>query len=117
MNRLIPKNISPQELDRWIKDKLSSPFFIDVREIHEINFAPFSFEVLHLPLSQMNVWSDTILIKLPKDRPLIIICHAGIRSMSFAIWLLEQSFEYEIWNLKGGIDAWSKDVDTSIPRY
>ena len=32
-------------------------------------------------------------------------------------WLIEQGREGEVWNLEGGIDAWSVQVDPSVPRY
>ena len=41
----------------------------------------------------------------------------GVRSLDFGIWLLEQGITKSVWNLVGGIDAWSTDVDQSIPRY
>src|ERR1700733_13581239 len=56
------------------------------------------------------------LLKLSKDTPLIVYCHHGVRSMQAAGFFLNQGFTTVI-NLAGGIDAWSQEVDSAIPRY
>ena len=118
MKHNTPLNISPRELNTILEDDASErPFIVDVREEHEIAIASFSFKVLHLPLSEVANWSAQISELLPQDQPVIVVCHAGVRSMNFGIWLLEQGITKSVWNLAGGIDAWSIDVDQSIPRY
>ena len=118
MNQNIPLNISPEELNKILEDDSSEkPFIIDVREDNEIAIASFSFSVLHLPLSKAPNWSAKIGKLLPKDQPIVVVCHAGVRSLNFGIWVLEKGISRRVWNLVGGIDAWSKDVDPSIPRY
>ena len=47
----------------------------------------------------------------------MVLCHAGIRSLHFGQWLLEQEWGLDVWNLDGGIDAWSLQVDPTTPRY
>ena len=118
MNQQIPLNISPKELKKILEDDFSKkPLIIDVREDNEIAIASFSFSVLHLPLSQAANWSGNIVELLPNDKPIVVVCHAGVRSLNFGIWLLEQEITKSVWNLVGGIDAWSTDVDQSVPRY
>jgi len=118
MNKQIPLNISPKELNKILEDDSSEkPFIVDVREDNEIAIASFSFSVLHLPLSKAAQWSGNIEELLPKNQPIVVACHAGVRSLNFGIWLLEQRINKRVWNLVGGIDAWSKDVDQSVPRY
>ena len=118
MNHHIPLNISPKELNKMLEDDSSEkPFIVDVREDNEIAIASFSFSVLHLPLSKAENWSENIEELLPKDQPIVVVCHAGVRSLNFGIWLLEQGITKSVWNLVGGIDAWSVDVDQSVPRY
>ena len=118
MNQNIPLNISPKELNKILEDDSSEkPFIVDVREDHEIAMASFSFSVLHLPLSKAENWSAKIGEMLPRDKTVVVICHAGVRSLNFGIWLLEQGNIKSVWNLVGGIDAWSTDVDQSVPRY
>ena len=118
MNQHIPLNISPKELHKILEDESSEkPFIVDVREDNEIVIASFSFSVLHLPLSKAANWSGNIEEMLPKDQPILVVCHAGVRSLNFGIWLLEKGITKRVWNLVGGIDAWSTDVDQSVPRY
>ena len=118
MNQQIPLNISPKELNKMFEDdSVNDPFIVDVREDNEIAIASFTFSVLHLPLSKADNWVGQIKELLPKDQPIVVICHAGVRSLNFGIWLLEQGIIERVWNLEGGIDAWSKQVDNSIARY
>lgn len=56
------------------------------------------------------------MMALPKDTPLVFHCHHGHRSFQAAIRFLEQGFT-KVYNVVGGIDAWSQQVDPSIPRY
>jgi len=56
------------------------------------------------------------LMALPKDAMIVMYCHHGIRSMQAAGQLLEAGFR-NVFNLEGGIDAWSDQVDASVPRY
>ena len=114
----VPLNISPKELNKILEDDFSEkPFIVDVREDDEIAIASFSFSVLHLPLSKAANWSGKIGELLPKDQPIVVVCHAGVRSLNFGIWLLEQGVSKRVLNLVGGIDAWSRDVDDCVPRY
>ena len=118
MNQNIPLKISPKELNKILEgDSSDKPLIVDVREDNEIAIASFSFSVLHLPLSKAANWSVKITELLPRDQPIVVVCHAGVRSLNFGIWLLEQRIVKSVWNLVGGIDAWSTDVDQSVPRY
>jgi monothiol glutaredoxin len=53
---------------------------------------------------------------LPKDRALVFYCHTGQRSQAAAEHFRLQGFT-SVYNLAGGVDAWSRDVDSSVPRY
>ena len=118
MNQNVPFNISPKELNKILQDDSSEkPLIIDVREDNEIAIASFPCSVLHLPLSKAANWSSKIGELLPEDKPIVVVCHAGVRSLNFGIWLLEKGITKSVWNLVGGIDAWSSDVDQSVPRY
>ncbi len=117
MTESIPKNISPEALRDWLVKDQQKPVLIDVREENELAIAPFPEVVFHLPLSKSSIWIKTIQSQLQKKQPLVILCHAGIRSWHFGTWLLEQNWGLEVWNLEGGIDAWSMKVDPSVPRY
>jgi rhodanese-related sulfurtransferase len=54
--------------------------------------------------------------ELDRDRPIVVMCHAGVRSRHVAAFLIANGFEH-VFNLDGGVDAWSTDVDPKIPRY
>jgi monothiol glutaredoxin len=54
--------------------------------------------------------------ELPKDAPIVFHCHHGVRSRAAAAETIRRGFS-SVYNLEGGIDAWSQDVDPSVPRY
>ena len=54
--------------------------------------------------------------ELPKDRRLVFLCHHGVRRHSAAMAFVRLGFT-DVHNLVGGIDAWSAQVDPSVPRY
>ncbi|MCA9709724.1 MAG: Grx4 family monothiol glutaredoxin [Myxococcales bacterium] len=56
------------------------------------------------------------LMALPKDTKLVFYCHHGMRSFQAAQHFTQQGFR-NVFNLAGGIEAWSLDVDPSVPRY
>jgi monothiol glutaredoxin len=56
------------------------------------------------------------LIALDRDTPIVFQCHHGIRSQSAAAYFLGHGFR-RLYNLRGGIDAWSTQVDPSVPLY
>lgn len=56
------------------------------------------------------------LVGLDKATPLLFHCHHGGRSQNAAQQAIEQGFT-RVWNLAGGIEAWSREVDPSVPRY
>ncbi len=117
MKPQIPKNLSPLELRDWLVQEGTQPLLVDVREDQELAIAPFPFPVLHLPLSKFAVWAENLPLTLEKNQPVVILCHSGVRSLNFAHWLIEQHWSEDVWNLEGGIDAWSVNVDSDVPRY
>jgi len=117
MNQKFPRNLSPKELYEWLDKDLERPILIDVREDSELEIARFPSITFHMPLSKYENWKNTLLEKVALDQPVVVICHSGIRSWNFANWLIEQDPRYEVWNLEGGIDAWSLEIDQSLARY
>ena len=107
MNQQIPHNLSSKELDAWLQKDSFRPVLVDVREEQEIISLPFPLPVINLPLSKAAIWRDDLRESLPQNQPIVVICHAGIRSWNFGRWLLEQNWGYEVWNLEGGIEAWN----------
>ena len=72
---------------------------------------------MHLPLSESSRWIPSLDQQLDRQRDVVVLCHAGIRSWQFACWLIEAQGFTQVWNLNGGIDAWSVEVDPTVPRY
>jgi len=90
---------------------------VDVREDNELERARLAEPVLHLPLSRSQEWIGRIDELIDSQRPVAVLCHAGVRSWHFGCWLIQEHGHPQVWNIQGGIDAWSVAVDPSIPRY
>lgn len=107
--------IAVTELAALMTDPPTALQLIDVREPQEIELAAIpGFAVL--PLSQAAQWSNTIATQLDPTAPTYVLCHHGVRSAQMCHWLRSQGFE-NVTNIRGGIDAYSLEVDASIPRY
>ena len=117
MNKQMPRTNSCEDLKSWLLKDSRKPILIDVREDQELRHAAFPSEVVHLPLSQSDLWIKTLPRILSGNSSVVVICHSGIRSWNFATWLIQQGFADDVWNLEGGIDAWSVAIDSTIPRY
>lgn len=102
--------LSPREVHQRLQDE-QPPVLLDVREPDELHIAQLP-EAVHIPLRQLGENLD----RLSKEHPIIVLCHHGWRSQSAARELAARGFK-EVYNLKGGIDAWSTDVDPSVQRY
>ncbi len=93
----------------------SLPVVLDVREPWELQTAsvkPEGFELVTIPMREV----PARIAELPQDRPIACLCHHGMRSLQVANFLAQQGFA-EVVNLQGGIDAWSHELDASVPRY
>jgi rhodanese-related sulfurtransferase len=85
---------------------------IDVREPWE--FATTSVEgSLLMPMGEVASRAHQ---ELDPEERLVVMCHHGVRSMNVTVWLRNQGFE-NVQSLRGGIDAWSAEVDPKVPRY
>jgi adenylyltransferase/sulfurtransferase len=51
-----------------------------------------------------------------RQRPIVVYCHLGGRSLRVANWLLEQGFS-DVRSMQGGIDRWAETIDPALPRY
>ncbi|WP_254966852.1 rhodanese-like domain-containing protein [Cyanobium sp. CH-040] len=111
-----PLSISARELNDRLRQGETIQL-VDVREDRELSWARLPHPVLHLPLSRSAEWVAQLDQQLERDRPIAVLCHAGVRSWQFACWLVEQHGYEQVWNLQGGIDAWSVEVDPGVPRY
>ena len=88
------------------------PFeLIDVREPFEYEIARIGVAKL-IPLGEIAARKD----ELQREQPIVIHCHSGRRSAE-AVRLLQQGGFTNVYNLEGGIDAWSDQIDSSVPKY
>jgi monothiol glutaredoxin len=83
---------------------------IDVRPEHDRARAPF------VPAEAFDAASRARLESLPKQQPLAFLCHIGRSSMQVAEHFRQLGFS-EVYNVEGGIEAWSTRIDASVPRY
>lgn len=104
------KNLSAAEV-KAILDKGEEIKFIDVREKWEHDYSRIDGADL-VPLGTFVAHSHN----LDKDEKIIIYCHHGNRSFSACHYLVNNGFS-NVYNLDGGIDAWSLEVDSTVPRY
>jgi len=87
------------------------PKLLDVREGPE-------WECAHLPgtrpLTQELL--DEVIEGWDRAAPIVTICHHGVRSVSAAQYLAQQGFT-NVCSMKGGVDAWAREIDPALPRY
>ena len=102
--------ISATEAAELLKEKKVR--FIDVREPWE--FATAKIEGAELmPMGDMPSRAHQ---ELDPEERLVVLCHHGVRSLNTTVWLRNQGFE-QAQSLRGGIDAWSAEIDPKVPRY
>ncbi|MCT0201404.1 rhodanese-like domain-containing protein [Synechococcus sp. CS-603] len=111
-----PSSLRAQELQARLA-RGEALQLVDVREDAELVQANLGEGVIHLPLSRSQEWMSQIGLLLDRDREVVVFCHAGIRSWQFGCWLIETQGFDQVWNLQGGIDACSVEVDRSVARY
>jgi rhodanese-related sulfurtransferase len=85
---------------------------IDVREPWEMATARIEGS-LAMPMGDVPARAHQ---ELDPDERYLVVCHHGVRSMNVAFWLRGQGFE-QAQSVRGGIDAWSAEVDAGVARY
>jgi rhodanese-related sulfurtransferase len=106
------KQITPADLAAWLGDKgRAKPVLLDVREPWEIQTCKIAGSQ-HLPMGEVPARKD----ELDSAADVVVICHHGGRSMQVAMFLERNGFA-RVHNLAGGVDAWAKTVDPSMPVY
>ena len=103
-------SITVQELKQKL-DQGEKLVLIDVREPWGYNIAKISGAQL-IPLGTLASEYK----KLDPNAEIVMHCHMGMRSMDATQFLLQQGFK-NVKNLTGGINAWSQQIDPSVPRY
>ncbi|MGA7860834.1 MAG: rhodanese-like domain-containing protein [Thermoplasmata archaeon] len=105
------ESITTDDLATLLKRDPESIVLLDVREDNERAVASIE-PSRHIP---MNSVPDR-LVELPRDRRIIVFCHHGGRSYAVAGYLETEGFT-DVTNLTGGIDEWSRRIDSKVPRY
>jgi len=104
--------ITVQELKAKIDDKADF-YLIDVRE-------PSEFEIVRIPESHLipkqGFIDGSVLATLPQDKPIILHCKSGVRSAECLAILKSAGFA-DASHVAGGVVAWAKQIDTSLPVY
>ena len=96
-----------------------SPLLLDVREPWEFALAAIHVDglrTLHIPMNEIPGRLDEINAARGDAQPVVCICHHGMRSAQVVAFLERQGVE-GLYNLAGGVDAWSAQVDAAVPRY
>jgi monothiol glutaredoxin len=102
------KQLSVQQLAK--KLEAGEILLLDVRNAEDRACASIEAAV---PLDQEMIDK---LVEMPKDSELAFICHSGNSSLGAAEYFRKQGYT-SVHNVVGGIDAWSQEIDSSIPRY
>jgi rhodanese-related sulfurtransferase len=106
------KNLRASELSGLLAgDEATRPVVLDVRE-------PWEYAICHLPDS-VHIPMQSIparIDELDMQGPIVCVCHHGSRSLQVCQFLLRSGFQ-DVGNLTGGLDAWSREVDPSLPTY
>ena len=116
-------HVRPTQLQAWFEQLAASgdaapgcaPLVLDVREPWELQTASIhaqGFETLAVPMRSI----PEQVAALDRQRPIACLCHHGMRSQSVAAFLVQHGFE-RVANITGGISAWSRELDASVPQY
>jgi rhodanese-related sulfurtransferase len=109
---MLPLDIDVQSVKKLLDDK--EPFlFLDCREASEVATAKID-GTLHIPMRDTP--ARIAELQPHQSGRVIVHCHHGGRSLRVAQFLRQQGFD-KAQNMDGGIDAWSLEIDPSIPRY
>ena len=94
-------------------DPAAAWLLLDCRTPEEHATARIGGAVL-IPMQELSARVDELAAW--RDKPIIVHCHHGVRSLRVAHWLRERGFSGAR-SMRGGIEAWSVEIDPSVPRY
>jgi rhodanese-related sulfurtransferase len=98
------------ELARWLREGKAFTL-LDVRPPSEVAMADVP-GAMHIPMREVQ----NRVQEIPKDRPVVVMCHVGERSARISRFLVTDGFQ-DVFNLDGGIDAYALSIDDSVGRY
>jgi rhodanese-related sulfurtransferase len=106
-------DLRPPELKCRLTEPDPPPLLLDVRE-------PWEFDICHLEGSELISMGDIPRAladgRIDRERPIAVICHHGIRSRQVALYL-EHFGCRDVMNLAGGVEAWAREIDPTMPTY
>lgn len=107
--------VAPTEAARMLSE--GRALLVDVRLAEEREVARVGSlgDEVHAPLHQLNEWLDEI-EEAAQGRPILTLCHRGVRSIKAALALRSCGFE-DTHSIAGGIENWSLALDRTVPRY
>jgi rhodanese-related sulfurtransferase len=108
---LMVVQLTPEAVAERLRSRPNDMLLLDVREPDEREAAVI-LPSLHIPMNDVADRKGEI----PTDREIVVYCHTGTRSAMVAGYLEGEGFR-RVANLQGGIDAWSRKVDPSVPQY
>jgi rhodanese-related sulfurtransferase len=103
--------ISAAEL-KSMRDAGQDFTLVDVREPWEIDVARIAGSK-QIPMGDVPARFQQ---ELDPEDHIVVVCHHGVRSMNVTAWLRQQGFD-KVQSLRGGIDRWSREIDSSVPVY
>ena len=106
------REISATELAAWLADAgRAKPLLLDVRE-------PWEFDKARIAGAQLVPMREVParLNEIDQQKDVVAICHHGGRSLQVALFLEKAGYK-KLHNLVGGVDAWSRTIDPSVPLY
>jgi rhodanese-related sulfurtransferase len=103
------REVTPAELQQLLSEE-NPPTLIDVREDGEAAICAIEGSIL-IPMNTL----PQRLQEIPRDRPVALYCHHGMRSMMAGQWLAQQG--YDALSLAGGIDRWAIEMAPDMARY
>jgi len=104
------KQINCKEFNEWKSEK-KDYHLLDVREQWEHNLVKIEGSIL-APLNTLMAEPPD----LDKSKPVVVYCRTGKRSLVASQMLVNMGFQ-EVYNLAGGIHAWSDEIDPTIEKY
>jgi rhodanese-related sulfurtransferase len=113
------EQITAPQLKEWLTqsqtqsqaETRSKPLLLDVREAWELEICRIA-DTLPMPMGSVSARYS----ELDREADTVVICHHGARSFQVAMFLEQQGFT-RVFNLYGGVAAWSQQVDPSMPTY
>ena len=105
------KEVTVQEL-KAKRENGNDFFLLDVREPHEYQISNIDGHLI--PLGVLPLKIDEIVDQ--RDKEVVVMCRSGGRSAQ-AVKILERNGFDNVSNLKGGVNAWAKEIDPSLPVY